>query len=49
MTQIQGSIAIVLLLLILVQLVIVGMEMRRLRKNFTSSIDALYKKFFGTD
>jgi branched-subunit amino acid permease len=49
MTEIQGWIAIVLLLLILVQLVIVGSEMRGLRKNITSRIDALYQKFFGTD
>lgn len=49
MTEIQGWIAIVLLLLILVQLVIVGSEMHGLRKNFTSRIDALYQKFFATD
>ena len=49
MTEMQGWIAIVLLLLILVQLVMVGSEMRGLRKNFTSRIDALYQKFFGTD
>ena len=49
MTEIQGWIAIVLLLLILIQLVMVGSEMRGLRKNFTSRIDALYQKFFGTD
>jgi branched-subunit amino acid permease len=49
MTEIQGRIAIVLLLLILVQLVMVGSEMRGLHKNFTSRIDALYQKFFGTD
>jgi hypothetical protein len=49
MTEIQGWIAIVLLLLMLVQLVMVGSEMRGLRKNFTSRIDALYQKFFGTD
>jgi branched-subunit amino acid permease len=35
MTEIQGWIAIVLLLLILVQLVMVGSEMRGLHKNFT--------------
>jgi hypothetical protein len=49
MTETQGWIAIVLLLLILAQLVIVGSEMRGLRKNFTSRIDALYQKLFGTD
>jgi len=49
MTETQGWIAIVLLLLILAQLVMVGSEMRGLRKTFTSRIDALYRKFFGTD
>jgi branched-subunit amino acid permease len=49
MTETQGWIAIVLLLLILAQLVMVGGEMRGLRKNFTSRIDALYQKFFGAD
>jgi branched-subunit amino acid permease len=49
MTETQGWIAIVLLLLILAQLVMVGSEMRGLRKNFTSRIDALYQKFIGTD
>jgi len=49
MTETQGWIAIVLLLLILLQLVMVGSEMRGLRKTFTSRIDALYRKFFGTD
>jgi hypothetical protein len=34
MTEIQGWIAIVLMLLILVQLAMVGSEMRGLRKNF---------------
>ena len=49
MTETQGWIAIGLLLLILAQLVMVGSEMRGLRKNFTSRIDAPYQKFFGTD
>lgn len=49
MTEIQSWIAIVLMLLILVQLAMVRSEMRGLRKNFTSRIDALYQKFFGTD
>jgi branched-subunit amino acid permease len=44
MTETQGWIAIVLLLLILAQLVMVGSEMRGLRKNFTSRIDALLPK-----
>jgi hypothetical protein len=49
MTETQGWIAIALLLLILAQLVMVGSEMRGLRKTFASRIDALYRKFFGTD
>jgi len=49
MTETQGWITIVLLLLIFAQLVMVASEMRGLRKTFTSRIDALFRKFFGTD
>src|SRR6516225_9456045 len=47
MTATQGWIVIGLLVLILGQLVIVGLEMSGLRRELTSGINKLFQKLFG--
>ena len=47
MTETQGWIVIGLLVLILGQLVIVGLEMSGLRRELTSGINKLFQKLFG--
>ena len=47
MTETQGWFVIGLLVLILGQLVIVGLEMSGLRRELTSGINKLFQKLFG--